>query len=143
MPIVKYRKKKIFLDTNKIKYCFVKLFQDKTEMQKAAYPNENGHDKVLGVHNGFTRLHYEKDGTTTVSNQTGQVFLNINDCGAGVVVHELMHAVLWAHKHSDTKEQYPIVIKDMEEEETILHNHSYAVIQFYQWYWKVVEKNEK
>lgn len=140
---MKYRRKKIFLDKWHLKYCFVKLFDEKIEMQeyyKKACPFDKGHESVRGVHNAFTLLEVNDNGLTMTSNQTGQVFLCANDCGAGIVSHELMHAVLWAYNHTEKKEPYPIIIKDMEEEETILHNHTYAVIQFYNWYWKVVEK---
>lgn len=89
---------------------------------------------ILGV-----SLHYEIYCGRKVKNDTGKVLLSLQDCGAGLVSHELLHAVLWAYKHKRSKKQYPIVIKNMNEEEKILQNHTYAVKQFYNWYWKVIK----
>lgn len=72
--------------------------------------------------------------------KTGEVLLNLEYCGSGIVSHEFMHAVLWAWKHSEYKKQYPLVIKSMKQEEEILHNLTHAVRQFYTWYWKVKSK---
>lgn len=98
------------------------------------YPTTTSKDLVLGVH-----CPYEKYRGRKLSPETGTVFLAVEYCGAGIVSHELLHAVLWAHKHKRNKRQYPIVIENMRQEENILHNHTYAVEQFYRWYWKVVE----
>lgn len=137
------KKKKIFLNTDKTKYCWVKLFKTKKEMQ-AAYkkfkPQDGNHDEVLGVHCGYEKWIVKKGKKTICHPETGIVFLSKENCGAGVVTHELMHAILWARGHKMHKRQHPIVIKSMEEEEAMLHNHTYAVMQFYDWYWKIEKK---
>ena len=132
--------KKVYLNTEKTKYCIVELYTTRKEMRVAynKHPSNNAKgSKILGAHCG-----YEKYRSTQprwgVLPETGTVFLSLENCGAGVVAHEIMHAVLWAWKHKRLKNQYPIVIKNMNEEEKILHNHSYAVMQFYRWYWKVI-----
>jgi len=133
------KKKRIYVNTKRTRYITVKLYNNKKEMREAYKvfrPKDWGHNNVLGVHCGYVK--YETTGKKTVmSNETGTVFLSLKNCGAGVVTHELMHAVLWAWKHNEKKEQYPIVIKSMRYEEEILHNHTYAVTQFYNWYFKI------
>ncbi len=136
----KYREKKIFLNNNHSKYCIVRVFYKESEM-RAFYKRhceERGlpdpdHFQIKGV-----SLHYEKISGRKLSPETGMVLFSLENCGAGVVTHELLHAILWAHKHKANKQQYPIVIKDMKEEEQILSNHTYAVMQFYRWYWKLL-----
>lgn len=135
-----YRRKKVFLTTDKSKYCVVKLFESKKLMQdayKKFRPDDDNHDKVEGVSCHYDRVNID---TNECHPEVATVFLNVNSCGAGVVTHELMHSCLWAWKHSGVKEQYPIVINNMDDEEEVLHNHTYAVMQFYDWYWKVVDK---
>lgn len=83
--------------------------------------------------------HYWKYIGKALKGETGTVFLSVEDCGAGIISHEFMHAVLWAYKHTKNKKQYPIVIKNMKEEEVILHNHTFVVQQFYKWYWRKVK----
>lgn len=132
----KYRKKKIIVNQEKDKWVWCYLFKEKGEMQKAynlASPKDRGHDKVEGV---AINRSYQK------SKQTGYVFLHTGRCGAGVVSHEFMHSVLWAHKHRYWKEQYPITIKNMKEEEKILHNLTVAVAQFYKFYWDIVDNKK-
>lgn len=70
-------------------------------------------------------------------NETGTILLSLEYCGAGIVTHEIMHGILWARKNGFKKQQYPIVIKTMEEEENILQDFTYAVQFFYNWYWKI------
>jgi hypothetical protein len=135
-----YRQKKIWTDKKKGKYCIVKLFKTKIDMQNAykdRCPSDTQHYRCLGAHNAYEKVKVESDGEMTTMNETGTVFLNLEFCGAGIVSHELMHAVLWAHGHKKNKKQYPIVIKNMKQEEAILQNHTIAVIDFYKWYWKI------
>lgn len=132
-----YKSKRIYLNTKKTKYCVVKLFGKKRDMQDyyfRANPNDTHHYECQGV-----SLHFEKINAVSgsLSPQTGEVLLHFGSCGAGIVTHELLHAVLYAYKHKKRKKQYPIIIKDMDEEEVILRNHTEAVRQFYKWYWKV------
>lgn len=117
------------------------LYRSKKEMQ-AAYekfkPQDKNHYKSLGACCNDTIVTVGGDNKIIrVSGQTSTVFLSLENCEVSVVVHELLHAVLFSHKHSLRKKQYPIVIKNMKEEEVILHNHSYTCYQFYTWYWKV------
>lgn len=136
-----YRHKKIWLNEKHTKYCIVRLYREEQDMQD--YYDKMGGDplkqKVAGA-----SLHYEKISTLTgkIDGETGVVLLCMDFSGAGVVTHELMHAVLWAHRHKKYKKQHPIIIKNMKEEELILSNHTHAVTQFYRWYWKI-EKEMK
>lgn len=137
------KSKRIWLNFPHKKYCQVILYEKKFEMQKdyARYsPQDGNHYKTLGVHHGFDKLIIEPGKKAKLSPQTGIVRLCLEHCGAGVVSHEFMHAVLWANGHKRYKKQYPIVIKNMKEEEKILHNLTYAVRQFYEWYWKVTNR---
>jgi len=140
-----YLRKKIWLNEKQSKYCWVKLFADKKEMQQYYYDYDKkgglidgNHFKVKGV-----SLHYRRIQNKRSHPETGTVLLCFQECGAGVVAHELMHAVLWARGHHQNKKQYPIVIKNMQQEETLLHNHTYAIKQFYNWYWDVEDKFKK
>lgn len=133
------RSKRIYLNKKKTKYCVAKLFKKKKQMQEAYAkykPKDKHHDSVLGVHCGSLRWNYKKN-KFDVSKNTGIVFLSLENCGSGIVCHEFMHAIFWAKNHSIRKRQYPVVIKNMEQEEILLHNFTGAVVQFYNWYWKI------
>jgi hypothetical protein len=131
--------KRIYFDKTKSnKYFVAKLFKTKKQMQdayKKASPKDDGHYKVLGVHQAYKK--YSTNGTKGISPETGTVFLSLENCGAGIVCHEIMHAVLWGRGHKKYKKQYPIIIKNMVEEEKMLHAFTRCIIQFYDWYWKV------
>ena len=143
------RKKRIYLNPEKTKYCIVHLFKYRKEMQDFYFKEdrakrEDKHYNTLGVHLAYTvytpvkgKKNKWKPGPIT-----GSVLLNLQNCGAGIVTHELMHAVLWAYRHEEKEHdnQYPIIIHDMEEEEEILHRHTLAVMAFYRWYWKIKDK---
>ena len=110
------KKKKIWLTTDKKKYCWVKVYNTKKEMQEAyeAFrPGDKNHDKVEGAHCGYER-HRLFRGKWRVHEETAIVFLCKERCGAGVVTHELMHAVLWARQHKFRFKQYPVIIKSMD-----------------------------
>lgn len=154
------KKKVIYLNTENTKYCVVELYKTLKEMQlayKERCPHDKSHFKVLGVHQAYekfkapknipmpkegdSRKYYEVNiSKVKIAPETGTVFLNLKHCGAGVVSHELMHAVLWAYKHKKMKKQYPIIIKNLKEEELILRYHTLAVQEFYRWYWKIKDK---
>lgn len=133
-----YKRKKIWLNEKKTKYCTTRLYRDKKEMQKYYDLHCDSH-AVKGLQIAGASMHWVMINglTKKVTGETGMVLLCMERTGAGVVSHEFLHAVLWAHKHHKHKKQHPIVIKNMKEEEEILHNLSYAVRQFYNWYWKV------
>lgn len=135
----KYKRKKIWLTTDKTKYCTVLLFNTRKEMREyfseyCKRTNQRDYDNILGA-----SLHFEKYINGNITKETGKVLLSLQDCGAGVVSHELLHATLWAYKHRRNKKRYPFIIKSHNEEERVLQNHTYAVKQFYNWYWKVVK----
>lgn len=135
-----YKRKRIYLNKKKTRYCTVKLYADKLQMQNDLKKNLSGkldYYKCLGLHHAYTRLLIKKNGTVNLIPETGTVYLCLQHCGAGIVSHEFLHAVLWAWKHKRNKKQYPIVIKNMKQEEEVLHNHTDAVSHFYDWYWKV------
>lgn len=140
---MKVRRKKIFLNEGHTSYCIVKLFKTKLLMQQAyekRSPQDDGHYKVSGCHIAYTLLLVDKKKKTRISPQTGEVFLNLSECGAGIICHELAHAIFWAHMHKNKKKQYPFIIKNMDEEEEILYNLTYAIRQFYTWFWEVKKK---
>lgn len=99
-----------------------------------ARPYDVSHYKCLGVHLAYERWDMK---TGKIKPESGTVLLSLENCGASVVVHELTHAVLYAWKHKKYKKQYPITIKNMKEEELVLHRVSEATAQFYNWYWKI------
>lgn len=113
------------------------------EAYKKFRPQDRNHFKVSGCHCGYELLKVRRGKKTRLSKDTGTVFLSFGHCGAGVVTHELAHAILWAHRHKRGKQQYPIVIKNMKEEEEILYNLTYAIRQFYTWYWKIEKEFKK
>ena len=139
-----YKSKRIYLTLDKKKYCVVRVYPTKIEMQegyKKFKSGDKGHYKVLGSHCGYEKFIVEKGKPMKLSPETGTVFLSRQHLGVGVVSHELMHAVIWAKTHKKGwKDQYPFVIKDMNAEEKLLHNLSYAVRQFYDWFWKKLDK---
>lgn len=137
------KKKKLWLTTDNRKYCWVKVFNTLEEMREAYHQfrsYEKNWNDVQGVHCGYEKLKIEKGKRPKTTSETGTVFLSKTHCGAGVVTHELLHAVLWAKQHKHRwKTQYPITIKSMKEEERLAHNHTYAVTQFYNWFFDEVK----
>jgi len=132
------RKKRIYLNEKNTKYCIVKMYGSAKEMQYAMKNEGSGtlqYKTCLGLHMAYSKMVFKK--SWSLSPQTGTVYLCKQHSGAGIATHELMHATLWAHKHKKAKQQYPFVIKNMIEEETILRNFTHAVMQFYRWYWKI------
>lgn len=135
------KSKKVFLTTNKKKWAIVRLYNFRYDMEQAYKKwNDSFGSKtypVLGASCHYTKMTVNSDNTQKLTGEVATVFLSCEHAGAGIVSHELLHAVLYAHKHTKYKKQYPIVIKNMNEEEKILHNHTFAVTQFYKWFWKV------
>lgn len=125
---------------NHKKWCIVRVYKTKKSMQiayKKFRPNDLGHFKTLGAHCAYDLIKIGRDGRTVTSGETGTIFLHKNKCGAGIACHEILHGVLWAFRHRRNKIQYPFVLKSMEDEEELLHNFTYAITQFYQWYWEI------
>ena len=141
--MIDVKKKKIWMDSKHRKYVWVWLFRTRKLMQKyySTVDDSLNANRVHGVCMGYVRLDYE-DGKGTYIPETARVLLNFEDCGAGVVSHELGHAALNAWHHSPKRKTYPVIIKNMKDEEEILHSQTYAVRQFYRWYWKI-EKSLK
>lgn len=133
------KKKKLFLNDKKTKWCIVQLYNHKYDMQQAyiKYCKQRGQkpDPILGASTHYEKIYIGDKGKEKLSGETGTVFLCAEHCGAGLVAHELLHAVLYAWKHKLNKEQYPITIKNMDEEEEILRNLTFAISQFYQWFY--------
>lgn len=143
----KYFRKKLYVTTDKSKFVIVKLYIDCEKMQGAYYKecpkdmeSRDAYKRVLGAHRAYVTVKVNDKGRNVYHNETGTIFLSFENCGAGVVTHEIMHAVLWAWKHRKNKSQYPIIIKNMEQEEEVLRNHTQATKDFYTWYWKVRKK---
>jgi hypothetical protein len=140
----KYLENRIYLDEEKTKWCKVLVFKERYDMQKYYLRHDKkkfdkDHFHTEGVHMAGVLYRVEEDGSTFLHGETGVVLLHFDQCGAGIISHEFGHAVLWAYNFSIEKEQYPLVINSMEEEEIILHDLYRAVSSFYQWYWKAVD----
>lgn len=143
----KYFRKKLYVTRDRKKFVILKLFITQNDMQEA-YKSECPADmvsksyykRVLGAHRAYVTVRVNQNGRSVYYNETGTIFLSLENCGAGIVTHEILHAVLWAWKHRKSKQQYPIVINNMTEEEDILLNHTHATKHFYDWYWKIRDK---
>lgn len=142
----KYLETHLLVNKERNKKCKLRVYFSKKEMQdyyKNACPNDENHYRTAGVHHAYYKIKDAEDGTEIVSNETGMVLLCWEQCGAGIVSHEIAHAVLWARSHdvnnTSIESQFPIVIKNMNEEEELLHNLTDAICQFYKWYWKKVD----
>lgn len=138
--MTKYFTKKIYLNTEKTKYCSVKLFFRAEDMRRE-YQRMSSKKEYINDLNGahIAYVVYDCKGKQSVlTGETGLIFLHAGRCTAGVVSHEFGHAVLWAGNHPD--KEYPIIINNMEEEELLLGNQTIAVINFYKWYWKIKPK---
>lgn len=137
----KYLKTKIAV--NDIHYAEVRIYADIKDMHISISKEVFDIDDITSTHglcNNVECFTIDSKGRQIPSNKTSIVFLYFAGAGAGVVTHELMHAVLYAHNRSLGKKQYPIVISSMKCEETILYNHTKVVRAFYKWYWKVESK---
>lgn len=137
------KSKKLFLSRDNEKYCVVKLYDTNKKMQRgydrSVHKNVKDYAKVLGAHCGYVCI----DTTTGKEHpETGTIFLSLENCGAGIAGHEIMHAVLWGWKHKSMKRQYPIKIKNMDEEEEILHSFTHMISQFYDWYWSITDEGK-
>lgn len=144
--MIKERRKWIYLDDAHTKYCIVRLFATKRLMQSAyakRTPYSEGHYKVSGSNVPYHCVRMKQDGSEETKGEIATVFLSVENCGAGVVAHELGHAALWGYKYHPGKVQFPIIFNSMEDEEEFLYSQTYAVMQFYRWYWKVVEEFPK
>lgn len=126
------KKKKLFLNVRKTRYCWVKVYDSAENMREAAKKStsQNVNDAV-GLHEAYRRFHKGK-----FVPETGIIYLNTKWMGAGVVDHEIMHAIFWAWKNNKDKKQYPIVINNMKQEENILQNLTFAIRQYWLWYFK-------
>lgn len=91
---------------------------------------------TLGAHLAYYKYNQTKTGWR-MARETGTVLLSLAHTGAGVVTHELLHAVLWSWKLKKGHPQYPIIIVGMQDEEELLLNHTRAVKQFYNWFYKM------
>ncbi len=134
------KKKRIYFEGNKGKYCVVHLFKTRKELNKWYRENDRtAKEEVYGV--SIHREIYKAKDKMIPKNifpETGKVLLSLQNCGTGVVSHEIMHQVLWSYKHGKRPiKDYPFTIKSMKHEEEILHRFSKVIIDFYRWYWKV------
>lgn len=137
-----YKRKKIWLNRKNKNFCWIRLYAAKKDMQafylKDCENYSKEYEPILGAH-----IPYEVLLKGKLTKETGLVLLCFEHAGFGLVAHEILHAVLWARGHKRHKKQYPIVIKNMEEEEDLLHDFTYAVRQFYIWYWKIEKQFKK
>ena len=130
-----YRTKKIA--TVEYNYVNVRVYKDLKSMRlayKKICPTNEYVNDVIGVHCGYMRIDYasgEKHGS--LMNETGTVYLNINDCDSWIVAHEFLHALLWSHKFDYRKIQHPISIDSMDQEEDICYGLTEMLQVFYKW----------
>lgn len=143
-----YRKK---IKTNKEdNWVWTYLFRDINDMRnfyKRISPEDTKPELIEGV--CVNREYYKADKVKNIklsnkSKHVGYVLTCLKSAGAGVVGHEFMHAVFFANGISKVKckKQYPIVIKSMEEEERLLYAFTYAVDDYYKWYWKLKDQKK-
>lgn len=140
--------KKIIINREKKLYVKCHLFDTPTAMReyykkqdkKAGKPLDDDHDRVLGVHLAYEKYHKPKR-KWILHPESGQVLLSIKNCGASIVSHEFMHAVLHGARHGEESINI-LKIKNMEQEEVLLHDMTNAVRKFYDWYWKIVKNNK-
>lgn len=124
-------------------YVQVRLYRKKAEMQEdyeKMCPQDKNHDKIRGVHIIFCKKTRGVRCLNSAEGRSGTVMISLDDVGAGIVSHELMHAVFWGWKFKNKKEQYPIVISTHAEEEEILYRLTHAVNDFYTWFWTIYEE---
>jgi hypothetical protein len=94
-------------------------------------------------HSPFYAYHVLPDGKSFESKKIAVIFYYWGAAGVGVMTHELIHAAFWAYKFNHDKEQYPLVINNIDEEEEIAYSHTLATRQLYTWYWKIEPLFEK
>ena len=129
--MLKYKSKRIWLDTRKTYYSTIRIYDCNESMQKFynGYNRYKGMkvDPVLGA-----SLHYEKLNVTndTSSPDIGIILLSRDNLTTDITHHEILHAVIWAWKFKPYKRQHPITIYSMKQEEELLHNFSFAIKQF-------------
>ncbi len=143
----KYFRKKIKVNKegNFVWAYLFKDIKDMREFYKKVSPNDTGHDNVVGVCINRELFNVGKSGKMTLKNkilQTGFVLTCLDFVGESVVTHEIMHAVLFADGVSKVKfkKQYPIIIKDMVDEERLLYAFTEAVNDYYLWYYRLKDK---
>ncbi len=145
----KYYRKKIIVNKqgNFIwAYIFKNIDEMRTEYKKMC-PMETGHE-VIGavcINREYFKANKVKDmKKINKMKHTGYVLTCLDYVGAGVVSHEFMHAVFFANGISKVKfkKQYPIVINNMKEEETLLYAFTDAVKSYYKWYWKLKDSKK-
>lgn len=126
-------------------YVQVRLYPEKIHMQedfKQLCPKSSDHSHTLGVHVIYCKKQDGMNCNNSAEGRSGTVMLNLENIGAGIVAHEFGHAVLWAWDFVDKKEQYPLVLRTMEDEEEILHRQTRAVTEFYRWFWTIYQEKQ-
>lgn len=155
MRKVRHFKKKIFIEfvkqgaTNaekkKAKYVTVRIFHRLKDLRwfyRKLRPQDDHIDKTLGAHVGYT-IDREKS-KEKYWYETGTVLFSAKHCGAGLISHEFLHALFWAHGHTPDKEQYPLTIsfKNMDDEEAFCYLMTDLVGSFFRWFYKLERKGK-
>jgi hypothetical protein len=138
----KYRWKKIVVNNKTGKFCIFRLYGSRGDMiagHNEFCPTSKVGADMLGAHAGIWRF-VLRGYRRALYKQTGVVFLCVEHCGAGVVGHEIMHAVMFARNHRMSFRQYPVVIKELAEEEEMLYDYTDATMEFYCWFYDVAKK---
>lgn len=130
---------RIYLNREHTLYCIVRLYPCQQSMQRAYRRRTGSKDGILGACQPYQYVSYRNNPDGEVMPEVATIYLCVAHCNAGIVSHEFGHAALWAFKFKPGKVQYPLVIRSMKQEEKLLHMQTYAVQQFYEWYWKVVD----
>lgn len=122
-------------------YINVRVYKNLTTL-RAAYSracNDRGikdfAKDILGVHCAYKKVRRkpEEPNIDYLLNDTGTVYLSATHLQPHIVAHEFLHALLWSHKHEYIKEQHPICILNMEEEEDICYGLTDLLQRFYKW----------
>lgn len=144
----RYFRKKIVVNKEG-NFVWAYFFLNKKDMRnfyKQLSPDDREHNIVGGV--AINREMFKCDSEKKItlglkSKQSGFILTCADYAGAGVVCHEIMHAVLFADGISKVKikKQYPIIIKSMNDEERLLYAFTNAIRQYYTWYYRIIKKN--
>lgn len=133
---MKYKSKRLWIDREHTKYSTVYLFDTLKGMREwdKNFQIENfQNDSRYFYGKNIRYTSYTKD-KKEMNPDSSIILLCEPYAGRNTVAHEIMHAVLWAFNHRPTTKRYPIVIKNVDQEEVLLQQHSYMMKQFYSWF---------
>lgn len=135
-------KKRIYVDKRKKKFVVVLLFHNVKDLRtfyRQIRPKDKHIDETLGAHCGYVKVGVTKKGKEKYYPETGTMLLTATHCGAGLIAHEFLHALFWAHGHAIHKKQYPLrlTFQNINEEEAFCYQLTSVVRAFYTWFYRL------